>query len=212
MRGIQRLSFGIVCVSLISVPWAIAQQPKPDDKKEEKKGAVVGVLTGKADNWIEVKADGEEKARRYTPHWLGADKNQGSAGLDKKMLAVIKELKVDSRVRVEWEYDERARVVKVEVLKTPDGKEPPKKEEPKDEEKKGTVTGKLTAKEKNWVEVQADGEEKARRYYLRGKGTPELVKAIEDATVNSRVRIEWEFFERPRVMKLEVIKAADKDK
>jgi hypothetical protein len=197
-------------ITWVGASLTFAQERKPDDKKDEKKGAVVGVLTAKGDNWIEVKADGEEKARRYTPHWLAAEKNQGSAGLDKKMVAIIKELKVDSRVRVEWEYDERARVVKVKVLKTPDGKDPPKKDEPKDEEKKGTVTGKLTAKDKNWVEVQADGEEKARRYYLRGKGTPELVKAIEDATVSSRVRVEWEFFERPRVIKLEVIKAAEK--
>jgi hypothetical protein len=184
-----------------------SQERKPDEKKEEKKsGTVAGMLMAKGDNWIEVKADGEEKARKYTPQWLGANLQQG-AGLDKKMLEVIKGLKVGSRVRLEWEFDERARVVKVEVLKAPDSKEAPK-----DEEKKGTVTGKLTAKDKNWIEVQADGEEKARRYYVYRGGTPEMLNTIKEVPVDSRVRLEWLFSERLRIMKLEVIKPAEKDK
>ena len=110
-------------------------------------------------------------------------------------------------MRLEWEFDERARVVKVEVLKAPE-----RKEEPKEDEKKGTVTGKLTAKDKNWIEVQADGEEKARRYYVYRGGTPEMLNAIKEVAVNSRVRVEWLFSERLRVMKLEVIKPAEKHK
>jgi hypothetical protein len=186
---------------------ATAQERKPDEKKEEKKsGTVTGMLTAKGDNWIEVKADGEEKARRYVPHWVGGNPNQGG-GPDKKMVEVIKGLNVGSRVRVEWEFEERPRVVKVDVLKASESKE-----EPKDAEKKGTVTGKLTAKDKNWIEVQADGEEKARRYTVYRGGTPEMLNAIKEVLVDSRVRVEWLFSERLRVMKLEVIKAAEKDK
>jgi hypothetical protein len=91
---------------------------KKDKAKEGKKGTVVGTLTAKGDNFIEVKADGEEKGRRYVPHWRGGAPAAGG-GLDKKMLAVFKTLKIGSRVRVEWAYEERYRAEKVEVLKAP---------------------------------------------------------------------------------------------
>jgi len=195
---------------LVAGTWAVsagAQERKPDEKKDEKKsGTVTGMLTAKGDNWIEVKADGEEKARRYMPHWVGGNPNQGG-GPDTKMVEVIKGLKVGSRVRVQWDFEERPRVVKVEVLK-----EAESKEQPKEAEKKGTVTGKVTAKDKNWIEVQADGEEKARRYYVYRGGTPEMLNAIKELPLESRVRVEWLFSERLRVMKLEVIKSGDKDK
>jgi hypothetical protein len=91
-----------------------------DDRKEPTKrgGTVVGIVVKKEKNWIEVKADGEEKARRYTPHWVGGLPKDGG-GLDKKMLATMAKLKVGSRIKLQWEFEERPRVVKVEVLKVP---------------------------------------------------------------------------------------------
>ncbi len=105
------LALALLCVSAASA----------DDKKEKpekKSGTVTGEVTAKDKNWIEVKADGEEKARRYTPYWRGGNPNQGG-GLDKEMLKVFADVKVGSRVRLEWEYDERPRAVKVEVLDKP---------------------------------------------------------------------------------------------
>src|SRR5438874_5442618 len=92
-----------------------------DDKKDEKerKGTVTGVVTARGDAWIEVKADGEEKARQYVPHWRGKNPSEGG-GFDKPMLAKLKEVPVNSRVRLEWVADERVRVDKIEVLKKPD--------------------------------------------------------------------------------------------
>ncbi|MFN5327700.1 MAG: hypothetical protein ACOYNP_07080 [Gemmataceae bacterium] len=94
-----------------------------DDKKEQKegksvlrKGEVTGVVVAKGDNWIEVKADGEEKARKYVPHWRGGNPAQGG-GLDKKMIAELKKIPVKSRVRMDWTFEERPRVEKIEVLK-----------------------------------------------------------------------------------------------
>lgn len=89
-----------------------------DTKADEKKGTVTGVVTAKdADGkWIEVKADGEEKARKYVPHWKGGKPADGG-GLEKEIVGKLKEIKVDARVRLEWEFAERARVVKIEVLK-----------------------------------------------------------------------------------------------
>ncbi len=105
---------------------ASAAQDKKDDKKkdETRKGTVTGIVSAKGPNWIEVKADGEEKGRRYVPHWRGGLPKDGG-GPDKGMVAKIKETPLNSRVRVEWEFEERARVVKIEVLKKPAEKKQP---------------------------------------------------------------------------------------
>jgi hypothetical protein len=88
-----------------------------DEKKPEKKGGtVIGVIKAKEAAAIEVLADGEEKPRRYVPHWRGGLPAQGG-GPDKTMVAKIKELKIGDRIRLEWEFEERARVIKIEVLK-----------------------------------------------------------------------------------------------
>src|SRR5262249_58936788 len=90
-----------------------AEEPK---KEGEKKGTVPGVVTAKGDNWIEVKADGEEKARRYMAHWRGGAPKDGG-GPDKETVAKIKEIPLKARVRLEWSFQERPRVEKIEVLK-----------------------------------------------------------------------------------------------
>jgi hypothetical protein len=203
MRTISKvLILALVAAALLALGApSLAADDKKDRKEEKKSGTVVGRITAKGDNWVEVRADGEEKARRYVPYWVGGAPAQGG-GPDKKMVEVIRGLKVGSRVRLAWEFEERARVVKVEVLQPADAKEG---------EKKGTVVGKLTAKDDKGIEVKADGEEKGRRYAFHFGGTPELHKAIKDAALGSRVRIEWTFIERPRVLKLEVLKAGGKD-
>src|SRR5262245_23237271 len=90
-----------------------ADEPK---KAEAKSGSVVGVVSAKGENWIEVKADGEEKARRYVPNWVGGAPAQGG-GPDKAMIKVIRETPMGARVKLDWKFEERARVVKIEILK-----------------------------------------------------------------------------------------------
>lgn len=132
---LYRWLFGLLLVAACLPGAAVAQdkkdEKKDDKKKEEKKGTVVGVLSAKGDNWIEIKADGEEKARRYVPHWRGGAPDKGG-GPDKEMVASIKKLKVGSRLRIEWVFEERARVEKIEVLKEKDEKKEEKKDK-KDE-------------------------------------------------------------------------------
>jgi hypothetical protein len=180
-----------------------ADEPKAK-KNEKRSGTVVGTVTAKEKNWIEVKADGEEKARRYVPYWRGGAPNAGG-GPDKEMVKQIAAVKVGSRVRLEWEFEERPRVVKLDVLKPAAGAA--RDAEP---ERKGTVTGTVTGKASNWIEIKADGEEKGRKYYVYRGGTAEIKQAIQETPTGSRVRIEWLFSERPRVMKLEVLKKAAK--
>jgi hypothetical protein len=110
--------FGLtVILGLAGQSPMLAGEPKKDG---EKKGTVTGVVTAKGENWIEVKADGEEKARRYVPHWRGGLPKDGG-GPDKEMVARLKDIPVKARVRLEWVFEERPRVEKVEVLKKDKG-------------------------------------------------------------------------------------------
>ena len=107
------LSLTAVLALAVSDP-APADEPKTDG--ERRKGTVTGVVTAKGENWIEVKADGEEKGRRYVPHWRGGLPKDGG-GPDKEMVAKIKAVPVKARVRLEWSFEERPRVEKIEVLR-----------------------------------------------------------------------------------------------
>ncbi len=101
---------------LAATPQNPPEQKNPADKR---KGVVTGIVTAKGETWIEIRGDGEEKPRRYVPHWRGGAPAQGG-GLDKEMLAQIRATPLNSRVRIEWEFEERPRVVKIEILKKPD--------------------------------------------------------------------------------------------
>jgi hypothetical protein len=117
---LQRLlATGVLMIGLAIT--ADAQDKKEPKKDEERKGTVTGLVTAKGDNFIEIKADGEEKARRYVPHWRGGAPAQGG-GPDKDMVARIKDTPLKARVRIEWVFEERPRVEKIEVLKKPDAK------------------------------------------------------------------------------------------
>jgi hypothetical protein len=95
----------------------LAQEKKKEkDPDEGKRGTVTGVVVSKGDNFIEVKADGEEKARKYFLQWKGGQPKDGG-GPDKEMGAKIKETPLKARVRLEWFFQERPRVEKIEVLK-----------------------------------------------------------------------------------------------
>lgn len=90
---------------------------KSDKKESEKKsGTIVGEITARGKDYLEVKADGEEKARRYVPRWVGGAPKDGG-GFDKDTVKAIGGVKVGDRVKLEWEFEERPRVVKVTVVK-----------------------------------------------------------------------------------------------
>lgn len=101
---------------------SIAQEKEKKQEAKNKSGTVIGILVAKDKNSIEVKAAGEEKGRRYVPHWIGGMPAQGG-GLDKKMLKIFAELQVGSRVEVKWEFEERLRAVEVKVLKAAEKKD-----------------------------------------------------------------------------------------
>ncbi len=113
-----------LAVSVLTIGMAIvarADEKKDAKKDEARKGTVTGIVTAKGDNFIEVKADGEEKARRYVPHWRGGAPAQGG-GPDKEMVARIKATPLKAQVRIEWVFEERPRVEKIDILQKPDAK------------------------------------------------------------------------------------------
>ena len=110
LRMFAAVALSVGCALCCAVS---AEEPK---KEAVKKGTITGVVTAKAANWIEVKADGEEKGRRYIPHWRGGNPADGG-GPDKAMIATLKDVPLKARVRLEWIYEEHYRVEKVEVLK-----------------------------------------------------------------------------------------------
>src|SRR5262245_24891756 len=108
----------LAALAVVMTTWGLMQRAVADEKKDEpakQSGQVEDLVAAKGPNYIEVKADGEEKARRYVPHWVGGAPAAGG-GPDKKMLEQIGKVAVGSRVRLEWEYEERYRVGKIEVL------------------------------------------------------------------------------------------------
>lgn len=210
---------GVMVLTAATICWG-APQERAEPKEEKRKGTVVGVVTAKGENWIEVKADGEEKARRYVPHWRGGAPAQGG-GPDKAMLAQIRATPLGSRVRLEWEFEERPRVVKLEVLKgvkTP-GKEEPRKEPHVGEVRSGTVAGVIQSKKEQGknvvIEVLAPGEEKARSYFVQYDPQvqgpiPEVLRQVWEAPVGSRVHLEWVATGHgPAIVRFQVLRAGD---
>lgn len=114
---------GMTVIGLLVAATAGAPTAPADDTKDEpRQGTAAGVVTAKGDHWIEIKADGEEKGRRYVPHWKGGLPKDGG-GLDRDMLARLKATPLGARVRIEWVYAERLRIAKIDVLRRPDDKD-----------------------------------------------------------------------------------------
>jgi hypothetical protein len=106
----------ILKTGTLSIAGSAGPAHPDDDEPAIKAGRVAGTLTAKGRAWIEVKGDGAPGARRYVPHWVGGAPKRGGRW-DRDAVEAIEKLKVGGRVRVEWAYDLRPRVVKVEMIK-----------------------------------------------------------------------------------------------
>lgn len=210
----------LVGTLLVSGMWGLLQlrtgaQQKAKNPEEGKKGATIGLLVSKGDNFIEVKGDGEEKARKFVPQWRGGAPADGG-GPDKAMVKTFRELKVGSRIEVNWVFEERLRALHVKVLRAPKGEHDDHAAQHKDkkgaEERKGTTAGVLVAKQDKFIEVKGDGEEKARKYWLNPKLAEKAKLAVREAALGSRVSIEWVFTAHgPMVHGFEVIAKSRKE-
>ncbi|MCI0641843.1 MAG: hypothetical protein L0Y72_11385 [Gemmataceae bacterium] len=125
IHGFTRLLLVFTCAGFLAGLAATAQEKKKEkDPLEGKKGKTIGKLMAKdaKKGFIEVKADGEEKPRRYVPQWKGGLPADGG-GFDKNVLKVFEKLEVGSRIEVEWVFEERLRALKVKLLAPPKEKD-----------------------------------------------------------------------------------------
>lgn len=155
--------------------------------EEPKGGTVTGLLVAKGETWIEVRAEDAKDAVRYTPRWL-------EGGLDPTMVATLKKLVVPNRVKLTWQFEERPRVLAVEVIK-------PEKTE-------GSTTGVVTAKGEKWIDIKSETGV-TERYTPRWiGGNPQdgggfdkaMLETIKATAVGAKVKVEWKYDERLRVL------------
>lgn len=190
MKILQRSAL-LGALLTLGVGTALCAEPT-----EGQKGTLTGLLTAKGERWIEVRADGDKEAKRYIPHWRGGMPADGG-GPDKAMLETIKKLRVPNRVKLDWEFSEHLRVNGVEII------------EPK--EKSGVALGEVTAKGEAWVEVKPASDAPAERYSPRWIGgmpkdggglDKDALRAIAEVKAGDKVRLEWTYDERLRVVSL----------
>lgn len=108
------LGMALMVVALVSFADLSAQ-----DKAKRRTGTLAGVVIAKGDSkdgrngWIEIKADGEEKGRKYWP--VGAPKGGGP---DREILAGMRKAEIGARVQVEWvDAGDGKDLTKFEVLR-----------------------------------------------------------------------------------------------
>jgi hypothetical protein len=91
----------------------------------------------------------------------------------------------------------------------------------KEKKKGGTVTGVITKKGPNFIQVKAFGEEEPRQYvphWVGGQpkdgGGPDkkMLAVFAKLKVGDQVRVVWEFEERPRAVQVELLKKVTKEK
>ena len=161
-------------------------------RAEPEGGAVAGIVTAKGGTWIEVKADGEQKARRYLPFWRGS-------GLDQEMVERLKRIYVPNRVELTWKMEEGRRIVAVEMIVP--------------EQEEGVVTGTVSAKAEHWIEVTPEGGPPERYTPRWIGGLPkdgggldrDMVRALAPLQVGDRVEVKWVRDERKRVVGVRVL-------
>ncbi len=114
--GLLTLSFFVLPQTCFETGDVFAGEKKEKKEKKKKTGKVIGIITAKGKNHIEVKGFGEVKGRKYFPRWTGGLPKDGG-GFDKKILATFRKLKVGDRIRLTWEFEERPRAVQIKLLK-----------------------------------------------------------------------------------------------
>ena len=147
-------------------------------------GRTGGILTNKSDNWIEVKADGEQTPRRLMPRFVAAPRPMPS-GLDRAMLARFQTLVVGNRVDLIWTMDDALRVVQITQV-TPRGRS-------------GKVTGTVDEAGRGWVDVLPDEDgDPLERYYpawSEDDDAPDaaVLKQLTALKAGDNVTLEWTY-------------------
>jgi RNA polymerase sigma-70 factor (ECF subfamily) len=216
---------GLCCLTLSPGVSEEAGKDRPKPEKEHREleapevtsGAVRGVVVEKKENRIFVK-DREGHVEGYLPHWRGGMPADGG-GLDKEMVAILREIHAGDVVELKWEWEERRRVVALKVVEKArirDG-EREKDGEHVDAEKpdvtSGTVRGVVVEKKENRIFVKdREGHVEGYLPHWRG-GMPadgggldkEMVARLGNFHVGDVVELKWEWEERRRVIAIKMV-------
>lgn len=191
-----KFKIGVLMVAAIlcgGTALRAAESAAPETAAVKTEGVVEGILVAKGDGWVEIRPDGKDTVR-YRALWIGGMPANGG-GFEAAMVKTIKNLRVPNRVRLTWKTVEGPRVVAIETL------------EPKD--KSGQGFGIVTAKGENWIEIKTEGvtERYSPRWFgglpKNGGGLDQkMIRAIAERSVGDKVRFEWIYDERKRVVVL----------
>lgn len=159
------------------------------------KGRIHGILTSKAEAWVEVKDD-KGYAHRYLAPWYGNSPSSGGF-FKQEILDQIKEVVVGNRVTLDWMMDRHLRVLDIKVTK-------PKW-------KKTLFEGYLLEIGDRWIDVQNKNEGIPWRFYLpwvggypsSGGGYDQSILALlREHKPTNPIIFEWSYELRPRIVKL----------
>jgi hypothetical protein len=83
---------------------------------EGQAGTLSGTITDRGDTWVVIKTDGDKpQTLKFMPRWVGLNPDQGG-GFEKQSLTLIKTTPIGAKVKVEWVFQERLRIVKLTAL------------------------------------------------------------------------------------------------
>jgi hypothetical protein len=183
----NRYLFAIIAVFTIAACGALAAEFA--DEIEFPEGTVEGILTGTGEDFVWVKADTAMEAVRFRAALRDGKPNE-------RLLETFAELPVHNRVKLTWRRGDVPEVSEIELIE-PDTR-------------RGTVTGVVTDKGNNWIEITPEKApperympewlEKTQRRRAGLDG--EMLRILSAVEVGNKVEVRWLYDERKRILKL----------
>ena len=142
---------------------------------EQKEGIIEGFVIDKDEKWIDIEIGHTDELFRLVPQWVGGT----TGGLDPEILKLIESTPIDAFVKVTWSYDERYRLIALEILEKPVDPEEPEA---------GVTKGILIAKGEDNQSVDLIVEADIAMHFLVPE---ELAQSVDEIELQSRVLVTW---------------------
>ena len=110
----KRNIFSVLTVLFLFVSLQVPGSVCASDMPKGQKGESIGIMTGKGQRWVEILQDGVIK--RYVPF---GTLPQDKVKVDQRLLDDLHKMRINSRVKIGWEFQKYLRVVRIEVIENP---------------------------------------------------------------------------------------------